>query len=343
MANTIIQLKKSGLTGNTPAVLNSGELAINYADGKLYYKNAVGGITYITNQQSFATINSNSSLILATSGSDTLSIVPGNNISISTNTTTKTITISSTATGGGSGAITFAANPPASGNTTGDRWVDSGDGTEYTYVNDGTSYQWVDLTTPATASSIGGGSANTILYQTAVGNTGFTAIGTSGQLLSAGVGGIPTWINPNTVGATITDDVGSATTQYPLFSTLTSGTLTLANTSSTKLSYVASTGTLSATVMTATSDRNLKENIWTIQNAVQTVKSLRGVEYTWKENGIKSMGVIAQELETVLPYLVSENENGKSVMYSNMIGLLIEAIKEQQIQIDELKGKINGN
>jgi hypothetical protein len=53
------------------------------------------------------------------------------------------------------------------------------------------------------------------------------------------------------------------------------------------------------------------------------------------------MGVIAQELEKVLPSLVHETENGKSVMYSNMVGLLIEAIKEQQIQIDELKNKIN--
>jgi hypothetical protein len=109
------------------------------------------------------------------------------------------------------------------------------------------------------------------------------------------------------------------------------------------LTFVPSTGTLSATVMTGTSDVKLKENIVTITNAVDTVKKLRGVEYDWKDNGHHSMGLVAQELEKVLPYLVHENENVKSVMYSNMIGLLIEAIKEQQIQIDELKGKINGN
>ena len=95
--------------------------------------------------------------------------------------------------------------------------------------------------------------------------------------------------------------------------------------------------------MTATSDEKLKENISTIINAVNTVKQIRGVEYDWKDNGQHSMGVVAQELEKVLPYLVHEGENGKSVMYSNMIGLLIEAIKEQQIQIDDLKGMINGN
>ena len=93
MANTTIQIKKSGITGNVPSGLNFGEIAINYADGKLYYKSNSGSTTYITNQQSFATINSNNSLILATSGSDILNFVTGNNVTISTNTSTKSITI----------------------------------------------------------------------------------------------------------------------------------------------------------------------------------------------------------------------------------------------------------
>jgi hypothetical protein len=107
MSNTSIQLKKSGATGNTPTGLAFGEVAINYADGKLYYKNAMGGTSYISNQFSFDTINANNSLILATGVSDTLSFVAGNNITISTNTTTKTITIDSTASGGG-GSDTYA-------------------------------------------------------------------------------------------------------------------------------------------------------------------------------------------------------------------------------------------
>jgi len=115
MANTNIQLKKSGATGNVPPSLAFGELALNYADGRLYYKNASGTITYIqseTSANSFATINSNSSLILATSAADTLSFVAGNNISISTDTINKKITISSTATsnGGGGGTTTVYAN-----------------------------------------------------------------------------------------------------------------------------------------------------------------------------------------------------------------------------------------
>ena len=111
MANTTLQVRKSGATGNVPSSLEFGELALNYADGKLYYKAANGTITYIqsgTFTDSFATINANSSLILATSPTDTLSILPGNNITISTDTIGKSITINSTATGGGSGADQFA-------------------------------------------------------------------------------------------------------------------------------------------------------------------------------------------------------------------------------------------
>jgi len=106
MANTTIQLKKSGVLGNVPASLGLGEIALNYADGKLYYKNASGVITYISSgatTNSFSTVNSNSSLILATSAADTLSFVAGNNISISTDTFNKKITISSTASGTGGG------------------------------------------------------------------------------------------------------------------------------------------------------------------------------------------------------------------------------------------------
>jgi len=102
MANTILQLKKSGVTGNVPDSLAYGELALNYADGKLYYKAANASIASISTgsmTNSFATVNSNNSLILATSPTDTLSIIPGNNITISTDTVGKRITINSVSDG----------------------------------------------------------------------------------------------------------------------------------------------------------------------------------------------------------------------------------------------------
>ena len=91
-SNTTILLKKSGITGNTPAELSYGELSLNYSDGKLFYKNGVG-IKYITNQKTFSTINANNTLVLAGSYTDTLSIIPGRNVTINTDPINKTITI----------------------------------------------------------------------------------------------------------------------------------------------------------------------------------------------------------------------------------------------------------
>ena len=95
VANTVIQLKKSGISGNIPASLNVGETALNYADGKLFYKNSLGSISYIASASSFATVNANSSLILATSPTDILSFTGSNGIVITGNTTSKTINIDS--------------------------------------------------------------------------------------------------------------------------------------------------------------------------------------------------------------------------------------------------------
>ena len=108
--------------------------------------------------------------------------------------------------------------------------------------------------------------------------------------------------------------------------------------SSTKLYFNPSTGRLSATIVNSLSDEKLKKDISTIDDALDKVKQLRGVDYTWKESEEKSKGVIAQELQEVFPELVSESESGLSVNYNGIIGVLIEAIKDQQKQIDELKG-----
>lgn len=108
--------------------------------------------------------------------------------------------------------------------------------------------------------------------------------------------------------------------------------------SSTKLYFNPSTGRLSATIVNSLSDEKLKKDISTIDGALDKVKQLRGVDYTWKESEEKSKGVIAQELQEVFPELVSESDSGLSVNYNGIIGVLIEAIKEQQKQIDKLSG-----
>jgi hypothetical protein len=89
------------------------------------------------------------------------------------------------------------------------------------------------------------------------------------------------------------------------------------------------------------SDERLKENITEINNAVSLVKSLDGVSFNWKENDEKSMGLIAQDVEKIFPEIVSVNAEGyKSVQYGVLVAVLIEAVKEQQKEIDELKEQI---
>jgi hypothetical protein len=95
--------------------------------------------------------------------------------------------------------------------------------------------------------------------------------------------------------------------------------------------------------ITTSSDISLKDNITPIPNALDKVLQIRGVTYNRNdiEDNPKHAGVIAQEVEKVLPEVVSEGEDGiKSVAYGNMVSLLIEAIKEQQEQIDMLKEKL---
>jgi hypothetical protein len=101
MANTKVILKKSGVSGNTPGNLQYGELALNYADGVLFYKNAnniISSITTGSSTNSFATINVNSTLLVANSNTDVLRIESGNGISLTTDSLNKTIIISGNST-----------------------------------------------------------------------------------------------------------------------------------------------------------------------------------------------------------------------------------------------------
>jgi hypothetical protein len=141
--------------------------------------------------------------------------------------------------------------------------------------------------------------------------------------------------------ATITDDTTTIATHYPLLAISTSGTLAVANTSSSKLTFVPLTGLLTTTDINTTSDANLKENIETIQSATDVINNINGVSFNWKDTGKKSYGVIAQELQTILPELVNKNENGLSVSYLPLLAFLIQAVKEQDKRISQLENIIN--
>ena len=101
------------------------------------------------------------------------------------------------------------------------------------------------------------------------------------------------------------------------------------------LSGATFTGTVTAPNFVSSSDRRLKTEIETISDALSLVQGLRGVRYTM--NGAPGIGVIAQEVEPILPEIVSEADGLKRVAYGNLAGLLIEAIKVLADEIDTLK------
>ena len=96
--------------------------------------------------------------------------------------------------------------------------------------------------------------------------------------------------------------------------------------------------------ITAYSDARVKDNIQIVDNAIEKIKAIRGVTYTRSDNVDKvkrHAGVLAQEVLEVLPEVVNGSEDTVySVAYGNMAALFIEAIKEQQTQIEELKKEI---
>lgn len=108
----------------------------------------------------------------------------------------------------------------------------------------------------------------------------------------------------------------------------TAGTITVTN--------LTASQTITAQDFNSTSDNRVKENIKTIENSLNTLSQLRGVSFDWKETGKGSYGVIAQELQEILPDLVKNGEI-KSVNYNGIIGVLIEAVKELSAEVKELK------
>jgi hypothetical protein len=137
------------------------------------------------------------------------------------------------------------------------------------------------------------------------------------------------------------DDTTTNAIRYPVFEDATSGTATSMQVSSTKLQFNPSTGTLSATIFTSLSDLTQKKNIQKISNSTDLIKQINGVRFDWKDNDESSAGVIAQEVEEIMPEIVHTNDDGiKSVNYNGIIGLLVEAIKEQQEQINTLRKEI---
>jgi hypothetical protein len=142
-------------------------------------------------------------------------------------------------------------------------------------------------------------------------------------------------------GATITDDTTSSGTRYITMTTQTSGSQSIANTSTTKLFFQPSTGTLSSTIFSSLSDETKKTNINVISNSLNVTENIRGVTFDWTDGTGSSAGLIAQDVEKYLPQLVHIDEfNGtKALNYNGVIGVLVEAVKELSERVKQLESK----
>jgi hypothetical protein len=102
------------------------------------------------------------------------------------------------------------------------------------------------------------------------------------------------------------------------------------------------TGTVYAAGFVPTSSAAFKTNIRTFENALDTVNRLRGVRFDWKDSGQPAVGLIAEEVNEVLPEVVAqEGGEARGVNYANLVAVLVEAVKEQQKTIEEQRAEID--
>ena len=175
-----------------------------------------------------------------------------------------------------------------------------------------------------------------LVISTTAGISANGGLGTAGQVLTSNATSVY-WASASGGGSTLNANNTDTATYYPGLSSATSGSWTNAVVATSKLYFVPSTGTLSATIFNSLSDASLKINVSEF-NGEKLLNSINAVSYVWKETGKQSYGVIAQELEKVLPELVDTGENGlKSVSYIPMIAMLIDVVKKQQQRIEEIE------
>jgi hypothetical protein len=166
-----------------------------------------------------------------------------------------------------------------------------------------------------------------------------TLVSGSSQITFSGISSLPTLVSGSSQ-ITLSSTTGGATSSNVQFNSLGIGT-----------AGSGTTGEIRATAdITAyySSDRRLKENITPIPNALAKILKISGNTFDWKDGFSEihshtgeDVGVVAQEIEEVLPQIVIDRETGyKAVQYEKLVALLIEGIKEQQSQIDELKFKL---
>ncbi len=178
----------------------------------------------------------------------------------------------------------------------------------------------------------------------ATGNTGPTGpTGVQGNTGATGSTGATGPLVAGTIGQTLRNNGTAWVANSTIYNDGTNVGIGMSPTGSYRLEV---NGRLKTSGVNETSDARYKGDVSPIQNALLKVGQLQGVNFTWKQtefpdNGFSSgiqMGLIAQQVEPVIPEVVHTDSSGfKSVEYSKLVALLIEAIKEQQEEIEKLK------
>jgi len=168
--------------------------------------------------------------------------------------------------------------------------------------------------------------------------------GVSGYALTSDTNGTLSW---SAAGAALTDNNSDSGTNYLVFTTQTSGFLTTSRVATTTrpLSYQPSTGTFTCTALSAgsiteTSSIALKENLSPLSESLEMISNLRGWIYDRKDKSqYREPGLIAEEVEQVIPNVVTKDENGNpyGINYTRLTAYIIEAIKTLKIEIDSIK------
>jgi hypothetical protein len=199
------------------------------------------------------------------------------------------------------------------------------------------------ITIAGTSTTLGGlitaDQIRTAIGTIVTGSSQITATSTTGFAT-----GVKTQLDANTVVSGSSQITLSSTTGGGTSANVQFGSLGIGTTASGVSGEIRATGDITAFY---SSDIRLKENIQPIQNALEKVESISGNTYDWKEGYEElhshkgnDVGVIAQEIEEILPQIVTNRDNGyKAVQYEKIVPLLIEAIKELSAKIKVLENK----
>jgi hypothetical protein len=296
---------------------------------------ATGSVTAYANVQAAYFIGNGSQLTGIVSTAATAAFTQANAAFTQANTDYTTISATSGVYGGSSNipVITLAANGRVSSITNTSISIPAGTSvygnTGQITANVATGTVALGLATTAVAAGTYGGAAQVPVIIV----DSFGRITSAANVAVSGGGGGG--------GVSITNDTTTnANTYYPMLSTLTTGSLATANTSSTKLYYNPSTGTFNSTIFNAISDKNAKTELIQIADALDKLKTLTGYTYTLIDSGERSAGLISQDVQQILPEAVRENNGVQSLNYNATIGLIIESIKVLSDKIDAINEKL---